>query len=92
MTYLFLAQLEWIALSFAHERNLHRDEDALLGRLQEGQLPIIEVNAVLLPEVLSAGKFSLLPRLPILDFEFVRPSIQRGDLLDHIFSAGCFEN
>ena len=89
MTYLSIVQFEWITLSFAHESNFHRDEDILLGCLKKRQLPIIKVNTVLLLKVLSAGYFPLLPRLPILDLEFVRPGVQRGDLFDRILCASC---
>ena len=46
------------------------------------------MNAVLLLEVLSAGYFPRLPRLPILDVEFVGPGVQMGDFPDRIFHAG----
>ena len=89
MTNLSIVQLEWIALSFVHESNLHRDENVFLRCLQKRQLPIIKVNTVLLLEILEAGHLPLLPSLLVLNREPVRFRVQRGYLFDRILRVGC---
>ena len=77
MTYLCIAQLEWIALSFVHESKLHGDENALLRCLYKRQLPKIHVKTVLLLEVLEAGHLPLLPSLLILNHKLMRLRVER---------------
>ena len=77
MTYLCIAQLERIALSFVHKSKLHGDENTLLRCLYKRQLPKIHVKTVLLLEVLEAGHLPLLPSLLILNRELMRLRVER---------------
>jgi len=80
--YLILITLVWEALSWTDEADLHRESHVLLGRLNDGESRILEMDVICLLEVIEDGHPAHFASLAVLVLECPCVAVVIGEILD----------